>query len=69
MKKNFKITGLPAVIILSILFFIQCLLVCGVMKLLTIILHIDFDLGLTITTFVVCKVFQIIGYFAGVRWE
>lgn len=42
---------------------------CGVVKLLTLILHIDFNLELTVTTFVVCKTFQIIGYFCGVRWK
>lgn len=69
MKKNFKITGFPAFVFLSILFFIQCLFMCGVVKLLTLILHIDFNLELTVTTSVVCKAFQIIGYFCGVRWE
>ena len=69
MKKNFKITGFSAFIFISILFSIQCLLVCGIMKLLTMILNIDFNLELTVTTFVVCKAFQIIGYFAGFRGE
>lgn len=69
MKKNFKITGFSAFIFISILFSIQCLLVCGAMKLLTLILNIDFNLELTVTTFVVCKAFQIIGYFAGFRGE
>lgn len=49
--------------------FIQCLFMCGVVKLLTLILHIDFNLELTVTTFVVCKAFQTIGYFCGVRWK
>ena len=69
MKKNFKITGFSAFIFISILFSIQCLLVCGIMKLLTMILNIDFNLELTVTTLVVCKVFQIIGYYAGFRGE
>jgi|GEM_PF-6332536 hypothetical protein len=69
MKKNFKITGFPAFVFLCIWFFIQCLFMCGVVKLLTLILHIDFNLELTVTTFVVCKTFQIIGYFCGVRWK
>ena len=69
MKKNFKITGFPAFVFLCIWFFIQCLFMCGVEKLLTLILHIDFNLELTVTTFVVCKTFQIIGYFCGVRWK
>ena len=62
MKNNFKITGFSAFIFISILFSIQCLLVCGAMKLLTLILPIDFNLELTVTTFVVCKAFQVIGY-------
>lgn len=69
MKKNFKITGFSALIFFNILYSIQCLLVCGIMKLLTMILNIDFNLELTFTTFVVCKAFQIIGYFAGFRGE
>lgn len=69
MKKNFKITGFPAFVFLSILFFVQCLFMCGVVKLLTLILPIDFNLELTVATFVVCKAFQTIGYFAGFRWK
>lgn len=61
MKKNFKITGFSAFIFINILFSIQCLLVCGTMKLLTLILPIDFNLELTVVTFAVCKAFQIIG--------
>lgn len=61
MKKNFKITGFSAFIFINILFSIQCLLVCGSMKLLTLILPIDFNLELTVVTFAVCKAFQIIG--------
>ena len=44
MKKNFKITGFSALIFFNILYSIQCLLVCGAMKLLTLILPIDFNL-------------------------
>lgn len=69
MKKDFKITGFPAFVFLSILFFVQCLFMCGVVKLLTLILPIDFNLELTVATFVVCKAFQIIGYSVGFRWE
>lgn len=69
MKKDFKITGFPAFVFLSILFFVQCLFMCGVVKLLTLILPIDFNLELTVATFVVCKAFQTIGYFAGFRWK
>lgn len=69
MKKNFKITGFSAFIFINILFSIQCLIVCGIMKLLTMILNTDFNLELTVTTFVVCKAFQIIGYFAGFKWK
>ena len=69
MEKNFKITGFPALIFFNILYSIQCLLICGIMKLLTMILNIDFNLELTVTTLVVCKVFQIIGYYAGFRGE
>ena len=61
MKKNFKITGFSAFIFINILFSIQCLLVCGAMKLLTVSLPIDFNLELTVVTFAVCKAFQIIG--------
>ena len=61
MKKNFKITGFSAFIFINILFSIQCLLVYGAMKLLTLILPIDFNLELTVVTFAVCKAFQIIG--------
>ena len=38
-------------------------------KLYYVYLNIDFNLELTVTTFVVCKAFQIIGYLAGLRWE
>ncbi|EPD59220.1 MAG: hypothetical protein ACLS20_06525 [Faecalimonas umbilicata] len=69
MKKSFKITGLPALITIAIIYSTQCLLVCGIAKLLTLMLHIDFNLELTVVTFVVCKALQIIGYFAGFRWE
>lgn len=69
MKKNFKITGFSALIFFNILYSIQCLLVCGAMKLLTLILPIDFNLELTVVTFVVTKAFQIIGYSVGFRWE
>lgn len=69
MKKNFKITGFSALIFFNILYSIQCLFVCGAMKLLTLILPIDFNLELTVATFVVCKAFQTIGYFAGFRWK
>lgn len=69
MEKNFKITGLLAFVTIAIIYSIQCLLVCGTMKLLTLILPIDFNLELTVVTFVVCKALQIIGYFAGFRWE
>lgn len=69
MKKNFKIAGFSALIFFNILYSIQCLLVCGAMKLLTLILPIDFNLELTVATFVVCKAFQTIGYFAGFRWK
>ena len=69
MKKNFKITGFSALIFFNILYSIQCLLVCGAIKLLTLILPIDFNLELTVATFVVCKAFQTIGYFAGFRWK
>ncbi len=69
MKKNFKITGFSAFIFFNILYSIQCLLVCGIMKLLTLILPIEFNLELTVVTFVAIKAFQIIGYFVGFRWE
>lgn len=69
MKNNIKITGFPAFIILTILLSINCLIVCGIMKLLTLMLHIDFNLELTVVTFVVCKALQIIGYSAGFRWK
>lgn len=69
MEKSFKITGFPAFVFLCIWFFIQCLFMCGVVKLLTMILNTDFNLELTVTTFVVCKAFQIIGYFAGFKWK
>ena len=69
MEKNFKITGFSALIFFNILYSIQCLLVCGAMKLLTLILPIDFNLELTVVTFVVIKAFQIIGYSVGFRWE
>jgi hypothetical protein len=67
MKKNFKITGFSALIFFNILYSIQCLLVCGAMKLLTLILPINLEL--TVVTFVVIKAFQIIGYSVGFRWE
>lgn len=69
MEKNFKIMGLLAFVTIAIIYSIQCLLVCGIAKLLTLMLHIDFNLELTVVTFVVCKALQIIGYFAGFRWE
>lgn len=69
MKKNFTIKAFPALILTTTLYSIQCLIICGIMKLLTMILNIDFNLELTVTTFVVCKAFHIIGYFAGFRWE
>ena len=64
-----EIKGFPALVLIAALYSIQCLIVCGIMKLLTMILNIDFNLELTVTTFVVCKAFQIIGYFAGFRGE
>lgn len=67
MEKNFTIKGFPALVLTTALYSIQCLLVCGIMKLLTLMLHIDFNLELTVVTFVVCKALQIIGYFAGFR--
>lgn len=67
MKKNFTIKGFPALVLMAALYLIQCLIVCGIMKLLTMILNIDFNLELTFTTFVICKLFQIVGYFCGVR--
>ena len=69
LKDEIKIKGLPALVLIAALYSIQCLIVCGIMKLLTMILNIDFNLELTVTTFVVCKAFQIIGYFAGFRGE
>lgn len=68
-KNEFKIKGFPALVTIAIIYSIQCLIVCGVMKLLMMILSIDFNLELTVTTFVVCKAFQIIGCLAGLRWE
>lgn len=69
LKDEIKIKGLAALVTISFIYSIQCLIVCGIMKLLTMILNIDFNLELTVTTFVVCKAFQIIGYFAGFRGE
>jgi len=69
LKDEIKIKGFPALVLIAALYSIQCLIVCGIMKLLTMILNIDFNLELTVTTFVVCKAFQIIGYFAGFRGE
>lgn len=69
LKDEIKIKGFPALVLIAALYSIQCLIVCGIMKLLTMILNIDFNLELTVTTFVVCKAFQIIGYFAGFRSE
>lgn len=68
-KNEFKIKGFPALVTIAIIYSIQCLIVCGAMKLLMMILSIDFNLELTVTTFVVCKAFQIIGYLAGLRSE
>lgn len=69
LKDEIKIKEFPALVLIAALYSIQCLIVCGIMKLLTMILNIDFNLELTVTTFVVCKAFQIIGYFAGFRGE
>lgn len=69
MKKNITIKGFLALILITVLYSIQCLFMCGAVKLLTMILNMEFDLLLTIMTFLVCKIFQIIGYFAGFRWE
>lgn len=69
LKDEIKIKGFPALVLIAALYSIQCLIVCGIMKLLTMILNIDFNLELTVTTFVVCKAFQTIGYFAGFRWK
>ena len=69
LKDEIKIKGFLALVLMAALYSIQCLIVCGIMKLLTMILNIDFNLELTVTTFVVCKTFQIIGYFCGVRWK
>ena len=69
LKDEIKIKGFLALVLMAALYSIQCLIVCGIMKLLTMILNIDFNLELTVTTFVVCKAFQIIGYFCGVRWK
>lgn len=66
-KNEFKIKGFSALVTIAIIYSIQCLLVCGVMKLFAIVLNIDFNLSLTVTTFVVYKSFHIIGYFAGFR--
>ena len=69
MKKNFTIKGFQALVLIAALYSIQCLIACGIMKLLTLILPIDFNLELTVVTFVVIKAFQIIGYSVGFRWE
>lgn len=69
LKDEIKIKGFPALVLIAALYSIQCLIVRGIMKLLTMILNIDFNLELTVTTFVVCKAFHIIGYFAGFRGE
>lgn len=69
LKDEIKIKGFPALVTTTALYSIQCLIVCGIMKLLTMILNIDFNLELTVTTFVVCKAFQIIGYFCGFKWK
>lgn len=70
MKENkINVKGFPALVTIVIIYSIQCLLVCSVMKLLTMFLPIDFNLELTVTTFVTCKVFQIIGYLIGFRWK
>lgn len=69
LKDEIKIKGFAALVLIAALYSIQCLIVCGIMKLLTMILNIDFNLELTFATFVVCKAFQIIGYFAGFRGE
>ena len=54
MKENKnKIKSFPALVTIAIIYSIQCLIVCGVMKLLMMILSIDFNLELTVTTFVV----------------
>ena len=66
-KNEFKIKDFPALVTIAIIYSIQCLLVCGVMNLFAIVLNIDFNLSLTVTTFVVYKSFHIIGYFAGFR--
>lgn len=68
-KNEFKIKDFPALVTIAIIYLIQCLIVCGVMKLLMMIFSIDFNLELTVTTFVVCRAFQIIEYLAGLRWE
>lgn len=68
-KDKIEIKGFAALATIAIIYSIQCLLVCGITKLLTLMLHIDFNLELTVVTFVVCKALQIIGYFAGFRWE
>ena len=62
LKDEIKIKGFAALVTISFIYSIQCLIVCGIMKLLTMILNIDFNLELTVTTFVVCKAFQAIGY-------
>lgn len=69
LKDEIKIKGFLALVLMAALYSIQCLIVCGIMKLLTMILNTDFNLELTVTTFVVCKAFQIIGYFAGFKWK
>lgn len=68
-KDEIEIKGFVALVTIAIIYSIHCLIVCGIMKLLTMVLNIDFNLSLTVTTFVVCKALQIIGYFAGFRWK
>lgn len=53
MKKNITIKGFLALILITVLYSIQCLFMCGVVKLLTMILNMEFDLLLTIMTFLV----------------
>ena len=47
-KNEFKIKDFPALVTIAIIYLIQCLIVCGAMKLLMMIFSIDFNLELTV---------------------
>ncbi len=68
-KNEFKIKGFPALVLLCVIYLIQLLVVCGLMKFNAMIAGVELDFSIVIATWITCKGLQILGYLLGVRCE